>query len=199
MPPTSTPTSPVPTPTTPPHTFTPPRTHRRENWTSALSTILLLIAAPLVAIFLTLFVFQSYQVDGPSMETTLHNGDRLIVYKLPRTWARLTHHPFVPERGKVIIFNEAGLSSFGDSTDSKQLIKRVVGLPGERVVVKDGVLTIYNAANPNGFSPDKTMPYGKVITTTSGNVDLTVQPGYVFVAGDNRPDSLDSRYFGTVF
>ena len=185
-------------PSTPPQPYHSQPQRDSEGWKSVVSTILLLVAAPLVAIFLTLFVFQSYQVDGPSMQTTLQNGNRLIVYKLPRTWSRLTKKPFVPERGKIIVFNESGLSSFGDSTDSKQLIKRVLGLPGDRVVVKNGTVTIYNAANPNGFNPDKTMPYGKVITTTSGDVDITVPAGQVFVFGDNRPDSLDSRYFGTV-
>ena len=78
------------------------------------------------------------------------------------------------------------------------MIKRVVGLPGDRVVVKDGTLTIYNKQHPDGFQPDRTFPYGSVITTTSGNTDLVVAENQVFVCGDNRANSLDSRSFGPV-
>lgn len=168
-----------------------------EGLKSVVSTIALLVLAPLVAILLTMFVFQSYEVDGPSMQSTLHDKDRLIVLKLPRTWSRITGHNYIPERGEVIVFKHAtGAALEGDS--NKQLIKRVVALPGERVIVKDGVLTVYNSQYPQGFSPDKTMEYGKVIGETSGDVDLVVPKGEVFVAGDNRSNSLDSRYFGTV-
>jgi signal peptidase I len=71
-------------------------------------------------------------------------------------------------------------------------------LPGDRVVVKDGAITIFNKQHPNGFDPDKMMPYGKVIPTTSGNIDITLGSSQIFVCGDNRPDSLDSRVFGPV-
>lgn len=168
----------------------------KEGLRNVISTVSLLLLAPLIALFLTAFVFQSYEVDGPSMETTLQNKDRLIVLKLPRTWARLTNHDYIPKRGDVVVFNHADVAGPGDN--DKQLIKRVVGLPGDRVVVKDNQLTIYNIDNPEGFSPDKTLPYGSVIKETSGEVDLVVPAGEVFAVGDNRSNSLDSRYFGTV-
>src|SRR4029079_14046831 len=125
---------------------------RKEGLRSALSTIGVLLVAPLIALFLTAFIFQSYQVDGQSMETTLDNNDRLVVWKLPRSWSRLTGHAYIPKRGDVIVFNEPALAQFGQDP-GKQLIKRVIGLPGERVVVKDNVLTVYNKANPDGFRP----------------------------------------------
>jgi len=131
------------------------------------------------------------------METTLKNNDRLLVVKLPRTWARLTKHNYIPNRGDVVIFNHNESSSY-EAGGKKQLIKRVIGLPGDRVVVKEGALTVYNQEYPGGFSPDKTLPYGSVITTTPGEVDLLVPEGTVFVSGDNRSNSLDSRYFGPV-
>src|SRR5882762_2580960 len=68
-----------------------------EGLKSILSTIAILIIAPLIALTLTAFVFQSYEVDGPSMETTLQNHDRLIVVKVPRTFARITHHSYIPK------------------------------------------------------------------------------------------------------
>lgn len=170
---------------------------KTEGWGSIVSTIAVLLIAPIVALFLTAFVFQSYQVDGPSMQTTLYNNDRLIVWKVPKTWSKVTGHPYIPKRGDVIIFVENELGSYGEAP-GKQLIKRVIALPGERIVVKNNKATVYNKEHPNGFQPDKTLPYGKVIPETSGDIDLVVPKGRVFVMGDNRPNSLDSRVFGPV-
>lgn len=174
-----------------------PRRHRARD---TFSTIGVLLLAPLIAILLTAYVFQSYQVDGPSMQNTLHNNDRLIVWKLPRTWARVTGHQYVPDRGDIIIFTESGLSNYGDTQDTKQLVKRVIGLPGDHVVVANGVITIYNKQHPKGFDPDKTLPYGKdnAIPATNNDVNVTLGPNQLFVCGDNRGDSLDSRIFGPI-
>lgn len=174
-----------------------PKQSQKSFIREALSTIGVLVIAFLVAVALISFVFQSYQVDGPSMQTTLHNEDRLIVWKLSRTWARITHHQYVPQRGDVIVFTESGLAQYGQD-NSKQLIKRVIGLPGDHVVVKNGVITIFNKVHPDGFMPDKTLPYGKVIPYTAGNIDLTLGKNQLYVCGDNRPDSLDSRTFGPI-
>lgn len=176
-----------------------PNKESKDSVRSIISTISILLLAPIIAIFLTVFVFQSYQVDGPSMETTLQNNDRLVVWKLARTWSKITHHAYVPNRGDVIIFNEPeeNLEGVGSGAN-KQLIKRVIGLPGDRIVVKDGSLTVYNNEHPDGFKPDKTMEYGKVIGDTSGDIDITLGSNQLFVCGDNRPDSLDSRVFGPI-
>lgn len=131
------------------------------------------------------------------METTLHNHDRLIVYKLPKTWARITKHAYEPNRGDIVIFVRKGTIDYA-SIENKQLIKRVIGVPGDRVVIKDGTVTIYNNDHPDGFNPDEGKPWAKDITRTSGNVDITVDNNEVFVLGDNRENSLDSRSFGTV-
>ena len=179
-------------------TPTPPAHKNRNGIKSIVTTLTILFVAPLIAITMTTFVFQSYEVDGPSMETTLQNQDRLIVLKLPRTLARISGHSYIPNRGDVVIFNESSLSLSESSGQAKQLIKRVVGLPGERVVVSDGILTVYNKESPEGFQPDKSLPYGSVITTTQGDISIKVGPGQVFVCGDNRGNSLDSRYFGAV-
>jgi signal peptidase I len=172
------------------------RKQKSEGFRNIASTILVLLLAPIIALLLTAFVFQSYQVDGPSMQTTLQNNNRLIVWKVARSWSRITGHPYIPNRGDIIIFNTNGLPDFGET--GKQLIKRVVALPGERVVVANGVLTVFNKQHPNGFRPDATLPYGKVIPVTQGDENIVIPQGSVFVCGDNRTDSLDSRVFGPV-
>lgn len=172
-------------------------TKKREGFRSIATTIAILIAAPLVALFITSFLFQSYEVFGPSMQNTMHGGDRLIVVKAPRTWARLWHRTYMPERGQIVIFDKPGLN-ISATDDSDQLIKRVMALPGERVHVGDGVLTVYNDAHPEGFQPDKDNTLGYTIKHTGMDGDWTVGPGQVFVCGDNRDNSLDSRTFGPI-
>lgn len=182
----------------PPVLSSEPEPVQRGSWYSALSTILILIAAPVVALLLTAFVFQSYEVDGPSMEPTLQNRDRLIVLKVPRTVARITGEPYIPKRNDIIVFVKHGLPESAGVREDKQLIKRVIGLPGDRVVVKDGAVTVFNSENPAGFDPDASSEHGAAITTTSGESDVVVEEGQVFVAGDNRGNSLDSRTFGPI-
>ena len=171
-----------------------------SGWRELLSTVGILLTAVAVAFFIISFVFRSYQVDGTSMLNTLQNADKLIIWKVPRSWARLTGHPYIPKRGDIVVFTESNLAQYGQQ-NTKQLIKRVIGLPGDRVVVKNGKYIIYNAAHPKGFDPDETLAYGKggkAIPYTSGNIDVTLGSDQLFVSGDNRPDSLDSRYFGPI-
>lgn len=172
---------------------------RHETIREILSTIGVLAAALMVAFALIAWVFQSYEVDGPSMETTLQNRDRLIVWKVPRTVARFTHKPYIPNRGDIVIFVESGLSNFG-SSDNKQLIKRVIGLPGERVVVRNGTITVYNQEHPGGINPDKDLAHARIVPelTSDRDIDVTLAGDQIFVCGDNRPNSLDSRTFGPI-
>lgn len=193
----------APTSHTPPEqpSEQPPETSNNSSHSALreiLTTIGVLAAALLVAVGLITYVFQTYQVDGASMEPTLQNSDRLIVWKVPRTWARITGHDYIPQRGDIIIFSQ-DLSSVGQGSD-KQLVKRVIGLPGDRVVVGGGKITIYNHTHPNGFDPDATLPYGKStpIPFTAGNIDLTLGPHQLYVCGDNRTVSEDSRAFGPI-
>lgn len=161
----------------------------------------------ITATFKPAFLIQSYQVDGQSMFPTLQNNDRLIVNKLPLTMAKLTKHPYSPNRGDIIIFNQSGLDFLSGSDNpnqtpqnipQKQLIKRVIGLPGERVVVSDGKITVFNQANPKGFNPDQIGLYSIAATVTPGNVDYSLNSDQFFVSGDNRTNSEDSRYFGPI-
>jgi len=142
------------------------------------------------AVLLNGFVFQTYTVNGESMEDTLHTGDHLFVNKLPVTSAHIAGKQFIPERGKVIVF-ENPLPDL--RKDEAFIVKRVVGLPGEHVVVQDGKVTVFNAEHPKGFSPDSTYTGPK--SPTEGEVDITVPENELFVVGDNRigQHSFDSR------
>jgi signal peptidase I len=173
---------------------------RYKSWfQDILPTIAIIVGAPLLAFIMIQFVFQNYEVDGPSMERTLYNQDRLIVLKLPKTFARISGEHYIPHRYEIIVFNHhGGFSGSANPNAEKQLIKRVIGLPGDRVVVKDGVVTIYNQENPQGYLVDRAGPESAVIGNTSGNVDQVIKEGEVFVMGDNRENSLDSRELGTV-
>lgn len=184
------------TPNLPPQTS---QSDKKEGFRSILSTIAILIAAPIIAIFLTTFVFQSYEVDGPSMETTLENHDRLLVLKVPKTVASLMGKDYVPDRNDIIIFKTSAVQDGTlDDGSEKQLVKRVLGVPGDRVVVKNGEITVYNTENPEGFNPDAGQNHGDSVSITPGDVDIVVGEGEVFACGDNRVNSLDSRTIGTI-
>ena len=174
-----------------------PDRRKNSNLKEHLSTLLIIIAAPLLAILISLFVFRTYQVDGPSMETTLQNNDRLIINKLPVTISSITGRDYIPARYDIVVFNQKG-SFNGSSSVNKQLIKRVIGLPGDRIVIKDGDVRIFNDENPDGFLVDRQGPHAATIKATTGNHNETIQDNEIFVIGDNRKNSLDSRNFGTI-
>jgi signal peptidase I len=147
-----------------------------------------------VVLILHNFVFQAYHVIGTSMVPSLHDADYLIVSKLGYTQSLIERtlgqdKKYIPARGQVIVFR------FPRDT-SRVFVKRVVGLPGDRIVVKNGSVTIYNKAHPNGFNPDTS--YEAAGATTLVDTDEVVQEGNVFVMGDNRTPnaSYDSREWG---
>ncbi len=120
------------------------------------------------------------------MSPTLEAGDYILVSRLGKFWSGITGNDDIPKRGEIIVFHS--LSYDWD------LRKRVIGLPGERVVIQDNTMTIYNEENPSGFilNLDLSLPD---FPANEALVDRLVGEQEIFVIGDNclPRKSVDSR------
>jgi signal peptidase I len=164
---------------------------RHPGLKDALGILIFVICVLIGTLLINAFIFRSFNVEGPSMETTLFTGDRLIVNRLPVTLAQLQNKSYVPNRGQIIVFkNPQYVAGLGE----EYIVKRVIAFPGERVVLKDGKYTVYNDAHPAGFNPDD-QNHGEPGKYTAGEVDTVVSDDTLFVSGDHRAEgfSKDSR------
>lgn len=143
------------------------------------------------ALLVRMYVLQQYYISGPSMESTLFENDRVLVNKLSYRLHDIRH-------GDVIVFDR--VTSNGASVAHDDLIKRVIGLSGDKVEIKSCVVYVNGTALKEPYLNKGNL--SQVILEDRcrqpNMATVTVTAGQVFVMGDNRPESFDSRSFGTI-
>jgi signal peptidase I len=152
-------------------------------WKGVLEWIAIIGGALLVALIVKATAVQAFYIPSESMTPTLAVGDRVLVNKLSYE-GPLSHDI---NRGDIVVFERPP-----NETDPrvKDLIKRVIGLAGEKVEGRNGQVLI------NGQPLDE--PYLVAGTQTTDFKAVDVPPEHIFVMGDNRPNSRDSRFFGAI-
>jgi signal peptidase I len=159
------------------------KTSSDTRTSSQRSLVVYTIGAIGLALIIRFFVAAPYIVSGSSMEPTFYDVHYLIV-------DRLSYDFETPQRGDVIVFDLP-------QDKSRALIKRVIGLPGETVVLDGNSVTVINAAHPEGFTLSE--PYLDPDDLGGAtNMRITLPQDEYFVLGDNRKVSADSRLWGTL-
>jgi len=149
----------------------------------AIEVIKVTIISLAIVIPVRRFLIQPFYVKGASMEPNFYDHEYLIINEINYRFQD-------PQRGDIVVFKYPyNLRQY--------FIKRVVGLPGERVKIENGEVFIYNDQYSDGINLDET-DYLLPGIKTSGRVDIILKDNEYFVLGDNRGSSLDSRSFGPI-
>lgn len=167
----------------------PPRQDAKSSGRNVAEWVIVLVGAVLIAGLIRALLFQAFYIPSPSMNPTLVQNDRVIVNKLSYRFHDV-------HRGDVIVFSRPP----GVPKEDKDLIKRVVGLPGETVSLSGGRVYINGKAlsEPYTAKGSTSDPLNYPTCTTDLSKPLVVPRNTVFVMGDNRNQSLDGRCFGPI-
>ncbi len=149
---------------------------KRSALSMVIEVVVIVVAAFAIAMLVQAFVVKPFTIHQVSMQNTLMEGDRILLN-------RMSYHFRDPARGDVIVFHSP-------MTKGEDLVKRVIGVPGDRLEIKGGILYL------NGVAQDE--PYLKEKLMRDDMAETIVPQGTVFVMGDNRNNSGDSRFFGPV-
>ena len=153
--------------------------------------IIVLVVALVVALGIRTYVLQQFYISGPSMETTLYQPNRVLVNKL-------SYRLHDVNRGDVVVFDR--VTSNGESIHHDDLIKRVVGLPGEKISISKCIVYVNKVALKEPYLDGRDTEQDDLVERCRQPemAEVVVPAKQVFVLGDNRPQSMDSRMFGSV-
>jgi len=162
----------------------PTTTHPHQNhaWKIIKEWVVVIVVALFIAYIVRSYIIEPFIVEGASMDPTFATNQFLVV-------DRVSYRFMEPHRGDVIVFAFPGNTKI-------DYIKRVIGLPGETLKIKDGVITVINAAYPKGIVLVE--PYIDPMHASQDNMTVTLGASQYFVMGDNRSESYDSRAWGPV-
>lgn len=161
---------------------TPENNQLPENKYSVRSLALTVVIILALALGIRFFIMAPYLVEGASMEESFHTFDYLMV-------DRLTYRFESPQRGDVIVLKFP-------LDPSRTFIKRIIGLPGETVSLHGQTVIVTNSEYPEGLVLDE--PYISPTHASDTELSQTMGAGEYFVLGDNRKESADSRYWGSL-
>ncbi len=156
----------------------PPARPRRTNW--LVETVITIALALALYFVIQAVIVQTYRVEGRSMDDSLHDGQHLLIDKLTPRFDDYS-------RGDVVVLHPPD-----EPDDSTPFIKRVIGVAGDHVELRDGAVLI------DGVELHEPYVEGVPTEPLDGETAWDVREGEVFVMGDNRDDSMDSREFGVV-
>ena len=178
-----------------------------------------------VLLFIQTFIAQNFVIPSGSIEPTLLIGDHLVVDRItlapPAKWIKPLVYYREPRRGDVVVFIKPVPDTVNGKPQYLYLVKRLIGIPGDHIHLQDGIVYINGVAQPQGhaqpttpqnfveylddfpavpMSPDlgATEAWSIAMSNYVKDGNLVVPPGMYFMMGDNRHDSLDSRYWGFV-
>jgi len=152
-------------------------------FSEVLEIVKIVLISLIIIIAIRTYVMQPFFVSGKSMEPNFHDGDYLIIDEI-------SYRIDEPKRGDVIVFRYP-------RNTKEFFIKRIIGLPGERIEIRNNQITIYSSENQNGITLDEDI-YIPSDLKTVGNYNTILKNDEYYVLGDNRNASADSRFWGAL-